>query len=50
MKKHQKTKPKPESPKPLYEPVPDAPGIDPGATEIWVALWGRIVASAGREI
>jgi transposase len=38
MKKHRKTKPKPASPKPLHEPVPDAAGIDLGATEIWVAV------------
>src|ERR1700750_2743078 len=38
MKKHRKTKPKPTSPNPLHEPVPDAAGIDLGATEIWVAV------------
>ena len=38
MKKHKKTKPKPEAPKPLHEPEPDAAGIDLAATEIWVAV------------
>lgn len=38
MKKHKKTKPKPEALKPLHEPKPDAAGIDLGATEIWVAV------------
>lgn len=38
MKKHKKTKPKPKATKPLHEPVPDAAGIDLGATEIWVAV------------
>ena len=38
MKKHKKTKPKREAPKPLHEPEPDAAGIDLAATEIWVAV------------
>ncbi|HEY9806668.1 MAG TPA: IS110 family transposase [Candidatus Obscuribacterales bacterium] len=41
MKRHQKTrktKPKPTASKPLHEPLPDAAGIDLGATEIWVAV------------
>ena len=36
MKKHKKTKPK--EAKPLHEPMPDAAGIDLGATEIWAAV------------
>jgi transposase len=38
MKNHKKTKPKPEAPKPLHEPEPDAAGIDLAAAEIWVAV------------
>jgi transposase len=38
MKKHKKTKPLPETSKPLHEPKPDAAGIDLGAGEIWVAV------------
>jgi hypothetical protein len=38
MKKHQKTKSRPEMPKPLHEPEPDAAEIDVGASEIWVAV------------
>ncbi len=38
MRKHKKTKPNPEAPKPLHEPKSDAAGIDLGATEIWAAV------------
>src|ERR1700761_2271660 len=41
MKRHRKThknKHKPTASKPLHEPLPDAAGIDLGATEIWVAV------------
>lgn len=38
MKKDKKKRSKPEAPKSLHEPEPDAAGIDLGATEIWVAV------------